>query len=209
MIKSTIVEILLSLQTGEKMSKCGNLQQQKFYLVFRPQLESDGVKYIYNSRNFTQSLDKSRTLHQARNLQQQKFYLVFRPLKATLRRCPSTIVEILLSLQTGGKEDKNESIYNSRNFTQSLDARRALFFERSIYNSRNFTQSLDRLVRLINHRNLQQQKFYLVFRQQGWLSNLDNIYNSRNFTQSLDNSVGGVKDYYLQQQKFYLVFRHQ
>ena len=226
-----------------------DLQQQKFYLVFRPSISLQLlVCNIYNSRNFIQSLDKAKndefyTIYNSRNfiqsldlsykrcrsiliynsrnfiqsldhlyssffqqyLQQQKFYLVFR-LGPVVRRIPchlqqqkfylvfrlrsrgyhllSTIVEILFSLQTFGRQVNQPIIYNSRNFIQSLDKTIQGYF-------RNY---------------LQQQKFYLVFRPLAdavWLW----IYNSRNFIQSLDRKFSFMWQENLQQQKFYLVFR--
>ena len=141
---STIVEILFSLQTAGRKGDKSYLQQQKFYLVFRPdqQMPATGL-CIYNSRNFIQSLDHSQLVTIFRYLQQQKFYLVFR-----------------LAITT-----------------TSLA-------------------------------NLQQQKFYLVFRRRAaGLLRTANIYNSRNFIQSLDQYQIHRIYPHLQQQKFYLVFR--
>ena len=141
-----------------------NLQQQKLYLVFR-----------------LATLAFLTLLY----LQQQKLYLVFRPSGARGEKMKSTIVEIILSLQTMKLGERLTNIYNSRNYTQSLDLE-AVTRAKIIYNSRNYTQSLDEKQMNTLKRNLQQQKLYLVFRQQ---------------------TAKKYQPIYLQQQKLYLVFR--
>ena len=132
LLVSTIVEIILSLQT------CNFIAANRA---------------IYNSRNYTQSLDTSGKKQAIVDLQQQKLYLVF-------RRVCVVFFQIL--------------IYNSRNYTQSLDLQNIVRFLELIYNSRNYTQSLDGFVGLFL-KYLQQQKLYLVFRQLKHVDDLDNL----------------------------------
>ena len=141
------------------------LQQQKLYLVFRRQGQRIENYEIYNSRNYTQSLDHKDEII---------------PFEI------STIVEIILSLQTClSSTCPLLHIYNSRNYTQSLDNLMGLWSSSSstiveiILSLQTISPSCKSTLSTIVEIILSLQTFFL-----GTLFCF--IYNSRNYTQSLD-----------------------
>ena len=160
MIRSTIVEILLVLQTFTDCFFELDLQQQKFYWCFRQFIRTRLFIYLQQQKFywcFRHSILNAVYI----NLQQQKFYWCFR----------------LIAVE------HPPPIYNSRNFIGALDYPvLSLFVVSTIVEILLVLQTASRL---LTSAYLQQQKFYWCFRHK-ICRILSLIYNSRNFIGALD-----------------------
>ena len=226
----------------QSVDQRGHLQQQKFYMWFRPltrklQNLSTTVEILYVVQTKDVWLDIS-------NLQQQKFYMWFR-LSIVPSWLKSTTVEILYVVQTKYVVVP-EFIYNSRNFICGLDVFHihVLIISTTVEilyvvqtkqrSGRGYSSTTVEILYVVQTRTaticllyLQQQKFYMWFRQIIFFIEKVYIYNSRNFICGLDirhhrkraqsttveilyvvqttTKPDAMLD--LQQQKFYMWFR--
>ena len=161
-------------------------------------------------------------------LRWQKLYCLYRPTVTTTSTLGSTIVEIILSLQTyeenrllytylrqqklyclyrlADRLAKDYRIYDSRNYTVFIDGH---FFKKiqAIYDSRNYTVFIDASSCQVSITDLRQQKLYCLYRPP-YCSYHVTLYLRQQKLYCLYRHIVQIeKTCYLRQQKLYCLYR--
>ena len=142
---------------------------------------------IYDSRNYTVFIDQVIVLESSLHLRQQKLYCLYRQKRQEYLLRASTIVEIILSLQTQIK--KTRTRYYLRQ--QKLYCLYRHIHNKeipNIYDSRNYTVFIDPLTIIQRLSYLRQQKLYCLYRRKKKNGSKYIIYDSRNYTVFIDLS---------------------